>query len=928
MMNRFRLKLKAPLGGLKRQKRPGVALIMALYVTAIVFSLATFFVANQINKGKTVGDYKTNRLSLEGANLGLNYMVNYLGDLRLHWVNAVVIADHDRNAICGPTQIPYIANNSINITNVSFNNVVLGNENVRENDYTFNLANPVLLSAGDRQSVRVQGTLRIFYFRNRVSGEDCSTLTSDNPYALQQVSIDIRADLINQNPGIRADLGIHTNAGSSANSEILATRQIEWTGQRTLGLFSAFYQCWTCWDIPGGKYPNFNEGTSSASFIGNGFLANGGLGVVGRTSDQGEYYNIPFLQSPYGADQNGKGEIRSNTGEGLPPKPEVNNLLLSYGEVKLTGNSTDGVINGKTSQGTAIPSLTGAPWGPADLASSTGAKPTAPAAMLSAYNQAASDRACADGIKTVFVVGSADTGPAVPGSQDPQHVHLVESSPNPREAKPGYAVVDIDLNNEGKVEIKELGYYSGAVIFSETFDPAKLKNRVIYVHGGNVRVHGDLQKANLSIVSNQGMDFRNERGEDITPQTPTQCYAPVPNNRNAPLPLSNARRFSSFEGGPGSRGQDYWIQGSDFTRYCDGNANNCPGSFPPSNDPNCRNCLYGGIYQTSRGSDGAINAIGYHVDDTKGRPLTLDPAKFETRDRGATWETTDRAGFLNTIFAPPPKFNADGSFNGNTFIDGPKFVTYPPTNETKIIWPFPGSPTLRNLQQDPTTPDDFFYMRQFEYSEGNLTISGNTTFQGIGGALGLMARNNIVINDFVAAHKNGRQDYQTEVRATVVSTSNSMQWEGNFLRDPDFPNDTFVNGDYTAFNGRYGNGTPYMYKYTDHTGQSHIVNASSTQGAPLNGDSPLNRQPGNGEFWKFKFTGASFAPYQDVVNALTSNGNYVGYAMEHLSSDRASTLAAPPGLPTFSFAQLRIIGLPAFYATLSYTDLSALHAGP
>src|ERR1700687_5021181 len=97
-------------------KRRGVALIMALYITAIVFALATFFIADQINKRKNVANYEDSKQAVQAANVGLNILVNYLGGVSNsgtvgnNWADAVLIGPPgatSQTAICGETRFSY-----------------------------------------------------------------------------------------------------------------------------------------------------------------------------------------------------------------------------------------------------------------------------------------------------------------------------------------------------------------------------------------------------------------------------------------------------------------------------------------------------------------------------------------------------------------------------------------------------------------------------------------------------------------------------------------------------------------------------------------------------------------------------------------------------------------------------------------------------
>ncbi len=909
---------------------------MALYVTLIVFSLGTYFIADQINKSKTVGDYKDSKLALEGANMGLNYLVNYLGDVTGHWSDAVLVSGGG-GTICGTVPKIAWAGNDFTIgpsSNGQWLSPAPGGGGLYENDYDFTINSPILVSSAEHKVAHIKGILHVFYFNNLIpGGELCQPVgRAINPYALSSIAVDVTSQV--------------TDSGDPPKVTY-ASRQIHWSGRRTLGLFTAFYQCWSCWDIPGNKYPSVTGGTDLASYLGNGYVANGAEVSLGQTGCSTCDRSIQPVQSPYGADQNGNFQIFTSDALGFPSdSPELKNIVMAYGAINVSGSGDNqGVLTGRqiqgNGQGTSVPAVplpSGNPFGPVNVNAGQGSPTNAADVMSKDFALAATDSsACGQGIKTIFVASSQDVGAGTPGGTP----HAIEVPPDLSTAqKPGYAVVDINLNdtsNPGKVTIKQIGYYSGGILASETFDPSKLQNGVIYVQGGNVRVHGNLQNSGLTVVSNQGESFFDGNKNPITSVTvngqtvsvnDTSCVAQY-QTLNKAFPVTTAARFSSLNGGPSSQGQDYWIPNA-----CQG------GCLTSDNLPNPSLTLKDGMWYNSDGT-----MAGVHVDDVNGQVQTLDPGHFGTIDGGTTWVTTDAAGFNNTIFAPPPRFDSAGNFNSTSTILQPTKVELYQGGQpvaSKTVWPYPGASNLASFQQNPSK-EDVFYTRQFSNSEGNLTVSGDTGFTGTNAALGLMAQNYVLLNDFVAGgssdanSKFSLQDYSLQLRASVLSANHGIEWEGNLVQDPQYKRDTYVNGDYVAMNGKYGNGTPYKYDYVDQMGVHHTgVQADSWQGAPFvppnrsQPVSPFVTQPPKSNFWQFNFSGTSIAPYQDVVSSTYTDGqgniHALGYFSERLYADKTNAVGFPNGFPIWSFPQLQLLGLTAFYATISYSDLGALHA--
>lgn len=939
-----------------RAKR-GIALVMALYLTAIVFVLGTFFIADQLNKSRSVFDYKDSKMALSSANLGLNYLLNYLGDLNNHWADAILVAVPGGGNLCAGTEIDNIAWGGGTFSFIADSNQFLkvapapnANANLFENDYTFKNLN---IALSENKTAQISGLLQIFYNRNLAVGERCPGAIAANPYAITNIKITMNAVIVR-------------------GAAVLATRQIQWTGLRNVGYFAALYQCWTCWDVPGNKYPNRTEQTDTASWIGNGFQADSAALALGQNSSgdrQGSTLNsLNANQSPYGIGKNGIMQIDVTAGTNLPPPPALNALVMANNNINV--NNPSGLaspLNGKNEANTGIsaPLTTGLPFGPAKGGSTT----TAPQVLLNDYASAANDSGCGGSVKTVFIASSIDVAPSNASGAN-GHAFEYDASGTGAHQTLEPPVADVTFNNNGTFSVTTTGYYSGKIIqqygVSTPLYASAVQNGILYFAGfKNVRVHGQLTgSTSLSVVADQGEAFYDQNNNKITSYTDpsgntvnlaagsnsNNCIAPNPTLSNFPPgvapfnpnSLLAATRYQSNLGETTSQGVDYWLPGSTQTVYA------------PGANSSCNSCLYDGTYY-----DANHNTTGYHVDDMNGQPITLDPNQTPPPSPCAAcgWantpvlQTTDVQGFYSTVFAPRPTFT-NGTYNGNTILT-PQPVYLMSASGTvlnqKTMAPYPGASGTADLQAHPTTtPDTLFYTRQFEQSEGNLTIAGDTGFQGQGNSLGLMARNYVILDDFVAGESSGPSiansksatgDYSLQVRATVQSTNKSMQWEGNVVQDQNanYAQDVYLNGDYVAMNNKYANGTAYQFTYTDQNGVQRTAQADSWQGAPIkkpgsgNIVSPLmtNSFQTGGHAWQFRLFGTSQAAYQDVVNVQNSNGTYLGYALERLDPDKSSLYGPPPGFPSWSFAQYQNLLLPAFYVTLSYSDLGALHSfGP
>lgn len=906
----------------KRQHAPkGIALIIAMYVTVILLALGTFFIADQIDKSKTVIDYKDSELALQGANAGLNLMVNYLGNVENDWSDAMLLRNPSSGStICGSTPAFLYANSYHIQFGYGSNNVQLFSQSqgstLFESDYPFEITDPIEVSPEGDRVATITGTLKLF----TVSSESCGSPSDTNPSDLVSVEVDVTSQISN---------GVETGGTLSAGNVVYAARSVQWTGSRH-PLLESLYQCWSCWDAAGNKYPNSTDGTDNAAFVGNGYTTDSSTGDLGQQATT-ETPDTPY-SSPYGALQDGILNVQNNGG---PPAAQFNGEILADGNVNGCGG-----CDVKT--GESVPLPTGSPFGAAEDGSGNFTGNTAASAMAQEYISAASDQGCSGTVKSVFVDSSEDVGPGTPGGT-PHDIEIPPSGSG--DEKPGEAITDITLNPpttqnpNGTITIDQIGYYSGSILNSETFSPTQLQNGVIYVQGGNVRVHGDLGGSGLTVVANQGEGFFNANGVDITSslasQTGTSCIAADPNNNDQPYAITTAERYSSDAGGPTSQGVDYWIPNA---------CNPCtPSNFTLTN----------GIYTNSSGA-----TVGYHVDDVNGQPLVSSSSSFGTvscADSGCSATPPASVTSGQTIYAPAPTFNAQGQIinpnstaglSPNSYVmdttDYPNTVSvitpYQYGTSNQYVWPYPGASALNQLDASGSTTDDhLIYTRQFEDSEGNLTISGDTMFSGLSTGLGLVAQNFILLDDFTAGDTTGSlpgtkdstgiDDFNFDVRADLLSVNQSVQWEGNTVTDPNFPSDPYTDGDYTAMNGEYGNGTTYDYSYT-YNGVTHTVEANSWQGAPLTppsqfaGDvSALTQEPGGGKYWSFNLEGASLAPYQDVVGTTDGSGNPVAYSTETIYSDQGDN---PRGFPFWNFTAWRQANLVAVYQTISYIDLGAL----
>lgn len=915
-------------------KLKGVALIMALYLTVILAALGTFFIADQLNKSRTATDSVDSQLALQGANGALNMIVNYFGNTTYDWYDALTLASGTASpptAICpgdtaalenGGNPLPY----PIEITQVTLNQAVPNaNPAMDENQYAFNFINKIPIPNSGGKVLVIpnlaagHNVINILYYPLTPGAQGTDTVCgnaegSENAAALQSIQIDIVAEVEN-------------SAGA-----VLATREIQWTGAR-FSTSALNYPGESSWNGgPGGDPPNYVEGTETDAYIGNGETINGTIFSLAdpNTANNSTYgYLTNPSESPYGTDTNGAVSLQDGSSgcNGCPTiNPQLNGGVQANGAVSFTnasGTPITGQVNGSESQNTgdAVSSPMGTPWGPATTSSGSPNPNTAPGNMLNAYNQAASN--CPGGVQTVFIDASNNIGVGNPGGSGYEvEVPNDYTATDPAVTKPGYAVTDITLNSNNSVTINRYGYYSGAELYSETITPSQLQTlsqspggAVLYIQGGNVRVHGNLSSVGLTVAANQGDEFFNSAGQPINSNS-TSCVASDNTGSGTVTPtLANAERFNSSLADHAAGNQtNYWIPNA-----CgeSGQPGCSPSAFTPSPPTQpCGPCLVDGTYYSSytppSGSSGPSgNPVGYAIDNVNGQPNTLN-ISCSGLNSGCSLSSPANQG--QTIFAPPPTYNSStGKYTG---------ITQPTQIGGQWVFPYPGASAVNDLVNGSagngttwagTDVTDLFYANQYQESEGNLTISGSVSDPY---GLGLMAQNYILLNDFNANNNANNGKYNFNVQADLISANQSVQWEALTQGDATNPQQTFINGDTRAWNG---------------TGYGYPSGANSQEGG-LSASSPLFSQPTNAngqqEYWSFNLTGSIYAPYQDVVNTINNNNNNdIGYAEEQVSP--GSINQKPPLFPSVgsNFQNWQTGNFLDRYITLSYSDMGAYQAG-
>jgi hypothetical protein len=925
-----------------RKKRNGAALIMALYLTVILAALGTFFIADQLNKSRTAINSVNSQLALQGANGVLNLIVNYFGNTANDWSDAITLANGAANPtpVCSaPASLQGLAYpmtiNSVNLAQ----NVANTNPPMDENQYAFNFSGTIPIPNSGGKVLAVpnlsssdQNEIDIFYDSPPGSPDkqipcpnDPAYTGSEDAAVLQTVQIDVVAEVEN------------------SSGSVLAAREIRWTGAR-YNSSALNYPGASSWNGgPGGDPPNYAEGTETDAYIGNGETINGAIFSLANpnTSNNGTYgyLNNPS-QSPYGTDTNGAVSIQNGIGgspcNGCPTAdPQLNGGVETYGSVTISG--TGNPINGSESQntGNTVPSPTGVPWGPAANSSGNPNLNTSPGNMLNAYDQASSE-ASKCGVSTIFITGSNNVGIGIPGSSTGYEIEA--PPPGSQATKPGYAVTDITLNSNNTVSINRYGYYSGATLYSNSMTSSQLQclsnnGGVLYVQGGNVRVHGNLSSVGLTIVANQGEEFYNSNHQVINAILPTTGIATDTTGYGSVTPSPvNAERFSSLaaDNAPGNQ-VSYFIPqacGSSGQPGC--SSSNFP-QVSPTQSWNCPCTVNGrtvpgvdvdGTYYTSysppSGANGpAGSVVGYAIDNVNGKPVTLTGISCTGINQCAAPNGIGNSD--ETIFAPPPQYHpSTEEYTG---------ITEPIQINGQWVFPYPGATGVTNLINGSATNGttwagtdvtDLFYSDQYQESEGNLTISGSVS-DPLG--LGLIAQNYILLNDFNAYNNYQDGNYNFNVQADLVSANQSVQWEALTQGDPTNPQQTFLNGDYAGWNGTgYASGANSQYGGLC-GGQTGCTDLS-----------PLFSQPPNknklNQYWNFNLTGTIYAPYQDVVNTINNNNNNdIGYAQEQVSP--ASMNQKPPLLPSVStnFLDWQAGNFLDRYITLTYSDMGAYQAG-
>ena len=486
-----------------RNSQQGIALITSMYTMIILAALGTFFIADMISKSRTLGSYSESKLALQMANTGAAFAMHYLGDLY-----------NNQSQGCSVTSCPIWSNTytidtsktdmqqGIDFSGVTFK---LSTVTTSGQNRTYSLTLPATLPASS-------GYLPREIAPGRLGGFEVT------------IKIKLRTPSPDPDDIYSVEYMEFTSKGTvySSNGVKLATREVITRTRRNFGLGTAFYQNWNGWDLPGAAPPNQTEGTDSAGGVGDNFLFKG-VALSGGDS--------PYAKSTAGTiravDQDGNS---SNDAKFL------GNTLLNGSKTAQENVGNPSIFVGpavKYEIGT-VSFPTGNPFGPA-------VGNTAPAHMKRLYELALADRA-------VFTTPSNQQS-EVKGDGTDSAGYLVEKFKDEEiHRKPGFAITDVSFdknsNGDSVITVKRIGYYSGKVISETTIEPTALSNGVIYVQGGNVRVHNGrdykndkrntagLSEGRVTIVANQGEAFYNSSGTDITPTD-----------------LSNSSRYMSNQNG-------------------------------------------------------------------------------------------------------------------------------------------------------------------------------------------------------------------------------------------------------------------------------------------------------------------------------------------------------------------------------------------
>lgn len=745
--------------------RRGVALIIAMYTTIILASLGTLFIADMISKSRTLGSYSDSKLALNMANSGVTFAMHYLGD---------------------------------------FNDKQNGSSNIWSDSFTISSVNMFKAFSGRRFRLTNTG---INSYRLTLDNADRIDISADRRGSFQ-VDINVKTRLSpDTNDFYSVDYMEFTSTGTVFNgngTQLIAQRQVITRARRTVNLATNFYQNWRAWELPGAPPPNSNDGTSDNAGPGDDFILNGPMYSAG---------NSPYANRASGNDTSGSIKIVNSDGitgnnakflgsgflASTTPFPKQQDRDAFVGPTPATG-----VTN---SNGTNIPLPTGKPFG-----TTNETEATAPKTMLDLYNKAAAT--ISGKSNAVFVVPSNNAGEVKGDGTDTTGYMVEKFKDTAIHHKPGFAVTEIQFNLDSSgnpsVLVSQKGYYSGKTISTATFNPNKIANGVIYVHGGTVQVRNGisntagLRGAPLTIVADQGEAFYNSSGTNVTPAA-----------------LQNATRYNSSSNGP----------------------------------------------QTFSGGGTYVNGayITTTVRDTNPKTIFISQADYESQKATQGLDTT---------------------YTGPIQVNG------------KWWWKAPDA--LDASKQDNLSTS----LEQFAVSEGNLSITGDTTYSGgdKGAGLGLIARNYLIVADTDAYKKNTTDcngdgkidnlDRQITVQATMLSTNHSLQWEGSTALNSQVPADSYINN-----------------LYYDKTG------------------APIQKTPVDtllaGKQWSLNLQGTVFAPFIDVDGDVSGNG----YIKQQFAGDPNAVINLPPNFPRWTFEQLRNMNrsIPSIlYQVINYTDRGAL----
>lgn len=644
------------------------------------------------------------------------------------------------------------------------------------------------------------------------------------------------------------------SARSENGSFTYATRVAEARVRRDIKYPTAYYQNWRAWDLPGnmppGQYfgnPTKDDNMANAAGVGDNFKLDG--------------IAMAAAGSPYANQTAGGINVFDLNGN-----PNDNSKFLGTTDITYTqqqqsalvpSGDTNAVFTGKTTRYGS--NLLGFPK-PFGAANDPQGK-YAPTYMLKAYTTASANTTVSGAVRgTAFKVSSTNNGTVTLGGGTPRDVEFIDESASlPKDRnyrKPGLAFFDVTYNANGTVTVDKRGFYSQKSLpgFPVNINPSTLTSNVLYFHGGNVRVHnatgnsGGLRDNGLTLVVNQGEGFYSSGGSDITPPELTDAV-----RYNSYSNTSTDVKYFDKDGVVQTKG------GSHQNSYADGNyvsvrwIGDYDTGYPDPSDPNYGRTIY--------------------TEMPRPKPPTgKKPAPAMPKYIGGKW------------WFPDPKLDRDHATDTATS----------------------GTDTYKDDSEEV-----YANATAYEFSEGNTTITGDTTYTdsqtgGNGMLLGIVTRNYILMNDFSANAKSADSEgyYSTKFRGMVVSTNHGVQWEGN-----------------TAANGLdpAGYSTNQLPSRSLNNQDQWLTNFD-TGGAQWVGINSLLAS--KGKKWKLKVTGSMISPFIDVDSDVSNNG----YAYQEIKADPSTPNGLPPAIPEWTFSSFRNLGYIAFYNVLSYTDKGSLKA--